>query len=34
MISRIGVLTGIQGEHDGGVLGEDDWRDLVFMVTR
>jgi hypothetical protein len=28
-----GVLTGVQDEHDGGVVGEDDWRGLVFTLT-
>jgi hypothetical protein len=28
------LLTGVHDEHDGGVLGEDDWRGLVFMLTR
>jgi hypothetical protein len=27
------VLTGVQDEHDGGVVGEDDWRGLVFTLT-
>jgi hypothetical protein len=27
------LLTGVQDEHDGGIVGEDDWRRLVFMLT-
>lgn len=27
------LLTGVHDEHDGDVLGEDDWRGLVFMLT-
>jgi hypothetical protein len=27
------LLTGVQDEHDGGVVGEDDWRGLAFTLT-
>ena len=33
-IDEISYKRGVQDERYGGVLGEDDWRGLVFMLTR